>query len=132
VVDDEPLSLVSARMTLRQRGLRVVEADSKAKAMDALRSVRDLDLVLLDIRGLNGPEVLKSIRKLSITQAQIPVVAFTAFYDEDSPNIFASMGFDGYLPKPIPQEGLPLEIGQLISNWRVRRVQIERDKRRPR
>ncbi len=63
------------------------------------------DLVLLDVSlpGMDGPEVLARLRADPLT-AGIPVIALTAHAMTGDRERFLSLGFNGYVAKPIVDE----------------------------
>lgn len=79
---------------------------------EALAGLADtrVDLVLLDISlpGMNGEEVLRHLRKIE-GYATIPVIALTAHAMAGDREHFLSIGFDGYVSKPIVDEDVLLE-----------------------
>ena len=64
------------------------------------------DLVLLDISlpGMDGVEVLRSLRAAGLNS--MPVVALTAHAMNGDRERFLAAGFDGYVTKPIVDEGV--------------------------
>lgn len=81
-------------------------ADARS-ALALLESPNTLlpDLLLLDISlpGIDGIQLLHRIRS-SEALARIPAVALTAHAMKDDESRFRSLGFDGYVTKPIVDE----------------------------
>ncbi|MGN6575186.1 MAG: response regulator [Nocardioides sp.] len=108
VVEDNPKNLKLVRDVLEHSGFEVVAATS---GEDGVRLVGELapDLVLMDLQlpGIDGTEALRRIRA---HDADVPVVAVTAFaMNDDRERAFRS-GFDGYLEKPISVRSLPQQV----------------------
>jgi two-component system cell cycle response regulator DivK len=68
------------------------------------------DLVLLDISlpGMDGIEVFSRLRAEPAT-ATLPVIALTAHAMGGDRELFLAMGFDGYVSKPIVDEGVLID-----------------------
>ena len=101
VVDDLEDNRALLRRRFEKRGYEIVEAHSGSMALD-LVAQHDFDLVLLDIMmpGLNGMEVLKTIRT-TYSPDQLPVIMVTA--RAESADIIAALelGANDYLIKPV-------------------------------
>jgi two-component system cell cycle response regulator DivK len=101
IVDDNDRNLRLARDLLRFAGFQTLEA---ATAIDGIRlaAERAPDLILMDIRlpDLDGPAALVRLRSAAETAA-IPVVAVTSDAMMGDRERLLSIGFDGYLEKPI-------------------------------
>lgn len=116
LVDDHPLNRKVARLFLEPLGIEVVEATDGA---DALRKMQAhaFDVVLLDMHMpvMDGPEVLARMRMEGSPMRDVPVIALTA--DSSGPDHarYAEMGANGYVPKPIDQRELILEIGHVLE-----------------
>ncbi|MFZ2096178.1 MAG: response regulator transcription factor, partial [Anaerolineales bacterium] len=119
VVDDEQRMAKFIRLNLEHDGFRVVEAFTGTQAMDRLRTSLP-DLVLLDVMlpDLDGFEVLKMIRSMSI----VPVIMVTAKGEEEERIHGLELGADDYITKPFsPRE--------LVSRVRavLRRTELTSD-----
>lgn len=101
IVEDNARSLKLVRDLLRASGFETLEALTGEQAI-ALAQVHRPDLVLLDVQlpDLDGVAVLKRLRTRPATAA-IRIVALTAYAMNEDRDRFLSMGFDGYLSKPI-------------------------------
>jgi two-component system, OmpR family, alkaline phosphatase synthesis response regulator PhoP len=102
VVDDEPKIVRLARDYLEHAGYAVLTAGDGPSAVQASRTRRP-DLVILDLGlpGLDGLEVLRSIRSTGAT----PVVVLTARDTELDKLLGLELGADDYVTKPFsPRE----------------------------
>ena len=130
VVDDEPKIARLARDYLEHAGYAVLTAGDGPSAVQATRTRRP-DLVILDLGlpGLDGLEVLRSIRSTGAT----PVVVLTARDTELDKLLGLELGADDYVTKPFsprelvarvravlrrseraPEEGDRIEVGDLV------------------
>jgi len=97
VIDDDSFISQLIKNTLQPEGYDVILAADGVYGMKLMRDTKP-DLVLLDIMmpGLDGYQVLKSIRKHS----NVPVIMITAKLGVDSIKKAIDLGADDYLKKP--------------------------------
>ena len=114
VADDKATSRELVRTVLEQSGHVVYEA---ANGMEAVRRAREVgpDLILLDLHmpALDGFGVLKELKedeKFSST----PIVALTASAMQGDRERALSIGFTGYIAKPISLNALRGELERLL------------------
>ncbi len=105
LVDDNRDVLIYLKRILLDTGINVLMARSGNEAIDTIKSVTDIDVVLLDMQmpGINGIEATKEIRKI---RKDLPIIAQTAFIFEDDKDIILEAGCDACLIKPIRKEHL--------------------------
>ncbi|MCS5489144.1 response regulator [Algoriphagus limi] len=79
-------------------------------------SQKDYDLILMDIQmpEVDGIHALKKIR--SQGQSQCPIIAVTAFADENDRSAFIQEGFDDFITKPIRPKEFLEKIRQALEN----------------
>ncbi|MBR6873211.1 MAG: response regulator [Ruminococcus sp.] len=101
VVDDEPMNLTVAKNILRRYGMKVTTAASGREAID-MCSIKRFDIVFMDhmMPGMDGVEAMKQIRAVR-TNGDFPIVALTANAVSTAREMFLSVGFDGFVSKPI-------------------------------
>ncbi len=101
VVDDNEMILEVMSRHLEKAGYRVLAALDGQKAIDMVSS-GGVDLVLLDIAmpGLDGFEVLKTLRK-TFSPAQLPVMMVTALSNSEYARQSLDLGASDCLTKPI-------------------------------
>lgn len=108
IVDDEEdlADLYAAWLT---DAYDVRTAYGGADALDAFDS--DVDIVLLDRRmpDMSGDEVLERIRQQGSGCQVVMVTAVDPDFD------ILEMGFDGYVTKPVDQEGLETVIEKMLT-----------------
>ena len=97
LVDDDPSISTLVRLYLEKDGFEVETADRGDDALAAFRK-NPPDLMLLDIMlpGMDGNDVLKSVRRTS----SIPVIMLTARDDTFDKVLGLELGADDYITKP--------------------------------
>ena len=99
VVDEEPgvVKVVQAAFRMQEPSWNVLDAASGKDALDLIGAEQP-DLILLDVEmpGMDGFEVLKTIRRFS----DVPVIMLTVRDDEISKVTGLELGADDYITKP--------------------------------
>jgi DNA-binding response OmpR family regulator len=99
IVEDDPTLLSTLAYNLRREGYRVLRAsDGESGLAIARREIDRLDLILLDLMlpGMNGFEVLRSLRTVS----DVPVLILSARGEEQDKIDGLELGADDYVEKP--------------------------------
>jgi DNA-binding response OmpR family regulator len=119
VVDDQPTVRTSLRDLLSLRGYQVDEASSGEEAL-ALFEETHYDLLLLDVRmpGMDGPEVMRHLRK---SHPDLPVVILTAHASVDSAIAAVKLNAADYLLKPFKIEDLIATVGRVLDDHHQRK-----------
>ncbi len=122
IVDDNIMNLNVIVGLLKVTQIQTLTATSGEECLNLLQEEK-VDMVLLDhmMAGMDGIETLKRLREVG---HKIPVVALTANYFQDAEEVYASYGFDGYLPKPV--NSLELE-DIIIKNLPTDKVVLQDD-----
>jgi serine/threonine protein kinase len=117
VVDDNELNRDMLGRRLEKKGYRVVTADSGRHALDALAR-EPIDLVLLDIEmpGMSGMEVLKTVRQTR-GAAELPVIMATARHDSTDVVEALQAGANDYVTKPLD---FPVVVARVEAQLRNR------------
>ncbi len=115
VVEDSTTSRKVITLTLRQRGLTVVEAKDGFEALAQLNNEKP-DLVLLDLilPGIDGYKILSHIRKRE-DFADIPVIILTSrdtLFDKIKGKV---SGSDEYLTKPFSPQALMEKVAHYLD-----------------
>jgi two-component system cell cycle response regulator DivK len=101
VVEDNPLNRLLLHDILQLRGHEVLEAATVDEACAVLaRSTPDLLLLDVQIPGGGGEAVIREVRKRR-ELAALPIVAVTSLAMPGDRERLLSIGFQGYLSKPI-------------------------------
>ena len=105
IVEDTESNYLLLENFLMPTGIEIHWAKDGKEAMQKCKSISKLDAVLMDIQlpGMNGYEVTKLIKAYD---ANIPVIAQTAYALEGESEISRQRGCDAYLSKPIRYEQL--------------------------
>ncbi len=105
LVDDNKDVLLYLNRTLADTGINTLSARSGIEAIDIVKTMPGIDVVLLDMQmpEMNGIEATKEIRKI---RKDIPIIAQTAFIFEDDKDIILEAGCDACLIKPIRKDHL--------------------------
>jgi len=113
VVDDEPLGLAYLQRVLSAEGWEVEGASSGEQAVETYRG-RDFDLVLTDYRlpGRDGLQVLEDIRAI---RAEVRVILFSAFLDDDLDREARRQGVDRLLSKPFHRKELIATVQEALA-----------------
>ena len=101
IVEDNSLNRLLIHDVLELRGHDVFEAATVSEARDILAAVRP-DLLLLDVQipGGGGEAVIREVRRRP-DLTDLPIVAVTSLAMPGDRERLLSIGFQGYLSKPI-------------------------------
>ena len=116
VVDDNTINRRVARLFIEPLGLRVIEADGGAAALDLLDK-EHADVVLLDIHMpmMDGPSTFRKLREKGGVFETLPVIALTADAMAGDRERYLAMGMSGYASKPIDERQLVAELTRCLS-----------------
>lgn len=102
-VDDEPMNLIVAKNILKRYGMTVTTANSGTEAVELCKK-HSFDIIFMDhmMPGMDGIETMKLIRANNArAHIDTPIVALTANAVSTARETFISVGFDGFVSKPI-------------------------------
>ena len=119
IVDDNPMNLKLARVTLDGLGYRIATASSAETALVQVDAERP-DLILLDIQlpGMDGLTLARTLKEDPATR-DIGIIAVTAFASPaDERRAFAA-GCDGFVCKPIDTRAFPQAIAATLAARRA-------------
>ena len=107
VVDDEPPIRKLLRTALGAQGYDVVEAETGAAALIALRAGK-IGLIVLDLGlpGMDGFELITRIRAAHADGGMVPIVVLSSRDDEAGKVRALDLGADDYVTKPFGAEEL--------------------------
>lgn len=116
LVEDEEINRLSTRLLLEKLGHKVDTANNGQEALEALR-VNRYDCVLMDVQMdvMNGLEATRLIRSgtSGVLDAQVPIVAVTAFAMAGDRERFLEAGMNGYVAKPVQVAELQKALGRV-------------------
>ncbi len=115
LVDDNKDVLIYLNRILTDTGVSIVTARSGFEAIELIKTIPDIDVVLLDMQmpEMNGIEATKEIRKI---RKDLPIIAQTAFIFEDDKDIILEAGCDACLIKPIRREHLLTVMSSFVKS----------------
>jgi PAS domain S-box-containing protein len=118
LVDDNKDVLIYLNKILIDTGVSVVTARSGFEAIELVKAIPDIDVVLLDMQmpEMNGIEATREIRKI---RNNLPIIAQTAFIFEDDKDIILEAGCDACLIKPIRKEHLLTVMSGVIRSDQI-------------
>ncbi len=104
VVDDEPMNLVVASGLFKEYQMIVDTADSGKEAIEKVKQAQ-YDVVFMDhmMPGMDGVEAMQRIRFAcdELGRKKPIMIALTANALSGAREMFANVGFDGFIAKPI-------------------------------
>jgi two-component system cell cycle response regulator DivK len=115
IADDNPVSRELIREILEYDQYEVIEAADGGEALEKVRRHRP-DLALLDIQMpvMDGNAVIREIRA-DPHVSHLPVAALTAYAMQGDRERALSLGFSGYITKPIEIAGFRAEVAKLLK-----------------
>src|SRR6266404_4600890 len=127
VVDDDAVSRKILAQLLASAGLQCHECEDGTEALELIRAKQPSLLLLdFDMPGLNGAEVLKSLRSdKDPAIAQIPAIMLTGHGSEESEVRCLQAGADDFVTKPVNASVLRARIETQLRLRSMRR-QLER------
>jgi DNA-binding response OmpR family regulator len=125
VVEDEQRTLQGFAAVLRKSGWAVAMAENGKQALAELRSGRQFDIMLLDLRlpGMAGFDVVDKARSLNIRIP--PVCVVSAYVDEETLHRLLIGKVAAVLSKPIDLESLPAVVTAVASRNETALVNIQ-------
>jgi DNA-binding response OmpR family regulator len=114
LLEDDFAYRESMKEYLESLGYSVDDFESGESALDALFEKR-YDLLLLDIRvpGIDGYEIVKTLREYSI---DTPVIFVTSLTDIQNLSLGYELGCNDYIRKPFPMKELKYRVAQVIKS----------------
>jgi signal transduction histidine kinase/CheY-like chemotaxis protein len=92
--------LDNTRTQLKQHNVELLHADDGTTAIDKLFEVRDIDLIITDVR-LSDMDCFELIRALKRINNAVPVIAQSAYFVAEEKQRCMNEGFADYLVKPV-------------------------------
>jgi two-component system, cell cycle response regulator DivK len=116
LVEDDPDTRLIYRTILAATGFHVVEAADGREGVERAREVQPdlivMNLVLPHIDGLSATELIRT----NPATASTPIIACTAFVQEDGAGMAFDAGCNVYLEKPCEPTRLVAAVRQLLGD----------------
>ncbi len=112
IAEDEESNFRYLEMLLKNKGIKLLRAESGDEAIEICKKENTIDLILMDIKmpGINGLEATRKIKEL---KPKIPIIIQTAYAMQNDEKISIEAGCDDYISKPINKERLL----NLLNKW---------------
>lgn len=119
-VDDVELNLKLISSLLKKTMVKITPALTGEKAIE-LCANEDFDMILMDhmMPPPDGYETMKRIKEAGGHNASIPIIVLTANAIEGVEETYLSMGFDGYLSKPVHSKDLEEMITRFLPKEKL-------------
>jgi PAS domain S-box-containing protein len=100
IVEDDLNSFKFLNALLKKTHVEIIHASTGKKAVEIVRSLDNIDLVVMDIQlpEMDGFEATKLIKKM---KSHLPVIAQTAYAMAGDKEKMKKAGCDDYIPKPL-------------------------------
>ena len=114
-IDDSKINLKIFAHLLSKFNGQVETYENGEEGLDKLKTVKyDLAFVDYMIPGLSGLDILHSVKNEDTVNKETPMIVFTGDSGKGVEDKFLSMGFSGYLSKPISEEDMERVIKSVI------------------
>jgi sigma-B regulation protein RsbU (phosphoserine phosphatase) len=116
IIDDDGFYRTVIRRILEDDGHDVVEAQDGPEGVELYRQVQP-ELVITDMRlpGVDGGEVIRSLRSIDDNAKVIAVSGAATFYNVDFFELAKQVGADAILRKLDPMERVVIEVNQILE-----------------
>lgn len=104
VAEDEFLSQKLIEADLKSKGYNCTVVNNGEKAVEAMGS-EDFDLVIMDI-SMPGMDGLEATKKIRVNGKDIPILALSAFPEDDYREKSIEAGMNEFINKPYQREDL--------------------------
>jgi two-component system cell cycle response regulator DivK len=123
IVEDNVSNFLLMARLLGFLGIHCEWKTSGYEVVEYADTLPRVDLILMDIRlpYEDGYEALRKLR-VSPTLRSVPVVAVTAYANEEQLQRAHSAGFDGFLGKPLDPDRFPDQVERILAGepvWEV-------------
>ena len=123
VVEDNVSNFLLMARLLGILGVHCEWKTSGYEVVEYADTLPRVDLILMDIRlpYEDGYEALRKLRSSS-TLRSVPVVAVTAYANEEQLSRARTAGFDGFLGKPLDPDRFPDQVHRILAGepvWEV-------------
>ena len=118
IVEDDQVNQMYIARLVEKLGRNSISVGDGRQALSALKD-EQFDLILMDVQMpvMDGVEATKRIRdgEAGEENANIPIIALTAYAMSGDKELFLKAGMDGYLAKPLEKEALMEELVKVLE-----------------
>ncbi|MDQ1264909.1 MAG: Hybrid sensor histidine kinase/response regulator [Bacteroidota bacterium] len=113
IVEDDIVSYQYLCRLFDNPNLTILHAQNGELAVELVRNISDIDLILMDIRMpvMDGVEAINQIKDI---RPGLPIIVQTAYAFREEKETFQSTGYHDYIAKPIQKEDLMKLISKYI------------------
>jgi two-component system cell cycle response regulator DivK len=120
-IEDNADNRLLVKRILLAEGYTILEAESGTRGLE-LAKTDSPDLILMDINlpDIDGYECTSRLRQ-SDGLSNVPIIALTANAMEGDSQKALDAGCDGYIPKPVDVDALPIQVAEFLKKGRALR-----------
>jgi len=114
IIDDDEDVLTTLRVLLKSEGHTVIPMTDGLEAMEYLRSLERIDLLLVDLRmaPVDGMELIRVAREV---RPEMPILVVSAYLDENAIKRIEDLGCRGYIHKPFTAEKVVEQVQTILA-----------------
>lgn len=114
VVEDDEINYLYVKELLSTANCEIIWVRDGFEAVQIFSNSSDFNIVLMDLKmpAMNGYETTRKIKSIN---SDIPVIAVTAFSQQEDIELATGVNFDGYIVKPIEKNNLMMKISNVIN-----------------
>lgn len=114
IIDDDDKAVLEIASLLELNGYSAVGFTSGMYAIKALEAVREVDLILTDIKmpGIDGMDILEAAQRLP---RQVPVIVISGYGDIDTAVGVMKAGASDFICKPVSLKELLIRIKNVLE-----------------
>ena len=108
------LNYLYIKALLSSSNIDIVWAQNGSEAVEIFRKDKGFNIILMDLKMpvMNGLEATRRIKEIS---PDVPVIAVTAFSDQEVAGMEPVVKFSGYIVKPIEKASLIMKISSALN-----------------
>jgi two-component system, cell cycle response regulator DivK len=116
-IEDNFDNRILIKRILEAEGYTVLEAENGVRGIEIAQKDPTIGLILMDINlpDIDGYECTARLRKTEQGK-KTPIVALTANVMEGDSQKALDAGCDGYIPKPIDVDNLPVQVQKFLNH----------------
>jgi signal transduction histidine kinase/CheY-like chemotaxis protein len=113
-VEDDEINYLYVKELLSTSNCEIIWARDGFEAVQIFSNNSDFNVVLMDLKmpAMNGYETTRKIKSID---SDIPVIAVTAFTQQEDVELATGVNFDGYVVKPIEKNDLMMKISNVLN-----------------